>query len=116
MGDGLELVGRTGIGRAGVELARTCRPDVVLVGADGRDGHGLGLLPRIRGAAPAARIVVLSAPHPGLAMLTAALSQGADTCLDRADALAQLPQLVAALLGDGPAPGSDGLEVNTVLP
>ena len=108
--DDFELVGQIGLGPAGVVLVRMRQPDVVFVGVDEPGGYGAALLPKIREAAPAAKIAVLSARHPDLAMLARALAGGADTCLDRADVLGQLPQLLTVLLRDGMWPRSWGLK------
>ena len=107
--DDFELVGQTGLGPAGVLLVRLRQADVVFVGVDQPGEYGIALLPKIREAAPAAKIAVLSTRHPDLAMLARALAGGADTCLDRADVLGQLPQLLTVLLHDGMWPRSWGL-------
>lgn len=98
--DGFEVVGGADASNAGIALARVCRPDIVLLGVDGPRGRGLDLPPDLRRVAPAARIAVLSAAHPDLAMLATVLFGGADTCLHKVEAVPQLALVLALLLED----------------
>lgn len=57
---GFEVVGEAGDGRPGVELARECKPDLVLLDLDMPSMGGLEALPLLREASPSSKIVVLS--------------------------------------------------------
>jgi DNA-binding NarL/FixJ family response regulator len=105
--DGFEVVGGANASDVGVALARVWRPDIVLLGLDGPGGRGVDLLPDLCRVGPAARIAVLSAAHPDLAMLAAVLFGGADTCLHKVEAVPQLPLLLALLLEDDGADPSE---------
>lgn len=57
---GFEVVAEAEDGRRAVELARECRPDVVLLDLDMPSMGGLEALPLLREAAPESKVVVLS--------------------------------------------------------
>jgi DNA-binding NarL/FixJ family response regulator len=57
---GFEVVGEASDGRQGIELARACDPDVVLLDLDMPGMGGLEALPLLRDAVPTAKVVVLS--------------------------------------------------------
>lgn len=57
---GFEVVGEADDGAAGVELARACTPDVILLDLDMPWMDGLEALPLLRQASPGSKVVVLS--------------------------------------------------------
>jgi two-component system, chemotaxis family, chemotaxis protein CheY len=73
---GMEVVGEAGDGRAGVDVVREVRPDVVLLDLAMPIMDGVEALPLIRALVPDARIIVLSA-FSG-AMREQVLDSGAD--------------------------------------
>lgn len=58
---GMDVVGEAGDGRAGVEMVRAEKPDVVLLDLAMPVMDGVEALPLIREAVPDAQIIVLSA-------------------------------------------------------
>lgn len=99
-----EVIGEAGDGDAAVEAVRRDPPDVVLLDLEMPGANGLDALPRLRDAAPSARIAVLSA-FPDPFTLTDALSHGADTYLDKATGLGELPTILRTLVApDGEDP------------
>ena len=57
---GFEVVGEASDGRAGVDLASSLEPDVVLLDLDMPAMGGLEALPLVRSAAPSSKVIVLS--------------------------------------------------------
>jgi len=81
-GPGFEVVGEAGDGAQGIELARATHPDLILLDLRMPVMDGFEALPRLRAAAPTARIVVVSGLDPrDAATRTAAL--GADDYLEK---------------------------------
>lgn len=63
--DLFDVVAAVASGPAAEVAARTYQPDLVLLDLEMPDGGGLESLPRIRDAAPGARVVVVSGSPPG---------------------------------------------------
>lgn len=74
---GFDVVGEAGDGRAGIDLVRAERPDVVLLDLSMPVMDGLEALPTIRRSCPTAKIVVLSG-FGATQMSERALASGAD--------------------------------------
>ena len=94
---GFEVVGEASDGAKAVQLAATSHPDVVLLDLEMPGMNGLAAMPAIRAQVPDAKIAVLSA-FPDPFTLGDALSRGADTYLDKAMGLAELPAVLRSLL------------------
>ena len=77
----LELVGAAATAQAAVDGVRATAPDVVLLDLVGRD-LGPELVDRVRAAAPAARVVVLSGWEGGLDGRRVDARVGKDDALD----------------------------------
>ena len=60
-GNGFDVVGEAGDGREAIERAGELQPDLVLLDLSMPDLDGLAALPELRGAAPNAEVVVLTA-------------------------------------------------------
>lgn len=94
---GFEVVGEASDGAEAVRLAGTSHPDVVLLDLEMPGMNGLAAMPAIRAQLPDAKIAVLSA-FPDPFTLGDALSRGADTYLDKAMGLAELPAVLRSLV------------------
>src|SRR5687767_12587755 len=57
---GFEVIGEASDGRAGVELAASMKPEVVLLDLDMPAMGGLEALPLVREASPDSKVIVLS--------------------------------------------------------
>lgn len=97
MEDDYAVVGEAGDGTTAVAVARDQQPDIVLLDLEMPGMDGLLAIPEIRQVAPSAKIAVLSA-FPDPFTLADALSRGADTYLDKATNLAELPMLLRGLV------------------
>ena len=73
----IEIAGQAGDGREGIELARTLRPDVVLLDLELPVLDGYEAARRIKARAPAPRVVILSI-HGGPVEKEHARAAGAD--------------------------------------
>lgn len=90
------LAAATSTDRDGVAAVECLLPDAVLVDLDTPRPDGLGVVQRLRRAAPAARIVAFSS-FPDPVTLLEVLRRGADGYVDKATAWAELLPTVAAL-------------------
>jgi len=59
--NGFEVVGQAAGGAEAIDLAGTLRPDLIVLDLTMPDMDGLAALPQLRGSAPAAEVVVLTA-------------------------------------------------------
>ena len=85
----LQVIASVGSGRAALgEVGRRC-PDVIVLDQQMPDGSGLEVLPALRTACPAARIVMFSAEDQARDL---ALALGADEFLDKGQPLEHLAQ------------------------
>jgi NarL family two-component system response regulator LiaR len=73
---GIEVVGEADSGLAAVELAKSLRPDVLLLDIRMKDGDGLQALPQIKAVSPGTSVIMLTTyANPGY--LARAISSGA---------------------------------------
>jgi len=78
----LEIVGEATNGAEAIELARKSQPDVVVLDLTMPVMDGLEALPRIREAAPDARVIMLSA-HGATEMRARAVAAGASRYIEK---------------------------------
>jgi CheY-like chemotaxis protein len=91
-----EVAGEARDGRQGIEVCRDLQPDGILLDVMMPVLDGIGALPELRAACPAARIVMLSAnDQPDL--IEKALAAGADEWVTKASSL---DRALEALLGE----------------
>lgn len=95
---GMDVVGEAGDGRAGVDVVRAERPDVVLLDLAMPVMDGVEALPIIRELVPDARIIVLSAF--GGAVSEQVLDWGADGYLLKGTPLKEIVEYLEASLDD----------------
>ena len=88
---GIALVGEAGDGHSGVEVVRSRQPDVVILDVMMRGGDGLAVLPTLRRAAPATRVIIYSSLPVSVLEV---LARGPDAIVEKA---AGLQPLLAAL-------------------
>jgi len=93
---GMQVVGQAGDGKAGVDVVRAERPDVVLLDLAMPVMDGVEALPIIRELVPDARIIVLSA-FAG-AVSEQVLDWGADGYLQKGTPLKEIVDYVEATL------------------
>ena len=89
---GIDVVGEAGDGRAGVDLVRAERPDVVILDIAMPVMDGLEALPLIRALVPDAQIIVLSATV--CEAVEQVVQQGADLFLPKGTPLKQIVSCV----------------------
>jgi DNA-binding NarL/FixJ family response regulator len=94
---GVELVGHADNAEDSVALAHRHRPDVIVVDHLLGDVTSEGLVPRLRAAAPAARLLLISGMHEE-ALSEAAGAAGADAHLSKAASAHAMCDAVRALL------------------
>lgn len=82
---GFRVAGFATDGSEAIQLARTMRPDIIISDYDLPDIDGLSLVQQLRGASPAAAIVLYTAVWSASLERSARLS-GADDCLDKTTA------------------------------
>ena len=73
---GLTVAGEAGDGLAGIRLAQSLRPDLILLDISMPELSGVEAIPRIREVAPGARILIVSM-HATAGHVRAALKAGA---------------------------------------
>lgn len=98
-----DVVGEATDGHQAAAEAARLQPDAVLLDLEMPGMDGVLAIPEIRREAPRTKIAVLSA-FPDPYTLTDALVRGADTYLDKATNLAELPVLLRALVEQSPGP------------
>lgn len=101
MEEDYEVVGEADDGARAVAISSELQPDVILLDLEMPGMDGLIAIPEIRLRAPSTRIAVLSS-FPDPYTLADALQLGADTYLDKATSLKDLPVLLRALVEDRP--------------
>jgi DNA-binding NarL/FixJ family response regulator len=89
----LEIVGEATNGAEAIELARESQPDVVVLDLTMPVMDGLEALPGIRAAAPAARVIMLSA-HGASEMEARAVAAGASLYLEKTAATSEIVRAV----------------------
>ena len=91
----LEIVGEASNGAEAIELARSAQPDVVVLDLTMPVMDGLEALPRIREAAPGARVIMLSA-HGTNDMKARAVAAGASRYLEKTATTREIVEAVRA--------------------
>jgi DNA-binding NarL/FixJ family response regulator len=91
----LEIVGEASNGAEAIELARSAQPDVVVLDLTMPVMDGLEALPRIREAAPGARVIMLSA-HGTNDMEARAVAAGASRYLEKTATTREIVEAVRA--------------------
>ena len=89
----LEIVGEATNGAEAIELAREWQPDVVVLDLTMPVMDGLEALPRIREAAPAARVIMLSA-HGASEMEARAVAAGASLYIEKTVSTSEIVRAV----------------------
>ncbi len=97
---GVELVGQVDGADEAVEMAADLRPDVIVIDHLLRDVTSDGLAPRLRAAAPDAKLLLISG-MPGDRLAEAARAAGADGHLSKAASAESMCHAVLELLRTG---------------
>lgn len=97
----MRVAGRAVTGRQAIDLARTIRPDVIILDADLDDESGQSLIPQFRACCDAAIVVFASISEPHLSM--SAISQGASDFVPKT---APGGELIKAIFGAAAARGT----------
>src|SRR5690606_24898521 len=84
--EGVEVIGAAGSASEGLALARTLRPDVIILDVNLPDGDGLDLLRRIMEVAPTAVLMLSTLTTEGADVTMRALELGAVDFVDKASA------------------------------
>jgi len=98
---GFDVVGEAGDGKAGIDVVRTERPDVVLLDLSMPVMDGLEALPTIRRTCPAAKIIVLSG-FGATQMSERAMAQGADGYVQKGASLDSILDYVRDVTAGAP--------------
>jgi DNA-binding NarL/FixJ family response regulator len=101
---GMEVVGEAEDGRAGIELAASLQPDVLVLDLEMPVMDGFEAIPRIRERAPRTSIVVLSA-FSAAAMAEKALAAGAHSYLEKGARLNTIVDTVCEAAAAARRPG-----------
>ncbi|MDT9595321.1 hybrid sensor histidine kinase/response regulator [Nocardioides zeae] len=102
---GFDVVGEAADGRAGIEVARRTRPDVVLLDIAMPVMDGLEALPSLRRSLPEARIIAMSA-FGATQMAARAVAAGADGYIQKGTSLHAILAYVRELSGLSDRPSS----------
>jgi DNA-binding NarL/FixJ family response regulator len=97
---GIEIVGQAGNGRTALELARTLRPDVIVLDLGMPELGGAVVLERLRSELPAIRALVVTA-NESPESIVSAVAAGAAGYLSKATTGEQLRQAVMTTYGGG---------------
>jgi DNA-binding NarL/FixJ family response regulator len=100
---GLEIVGKARGVREATELARTSRPDVIILDVLLPDGSGLDALRAIRGHGLTPVVLVVTT-FASPECRRAALAAGADFFFSKSAGLTEMLQVLQAMAPDGAAP------------
>lgn len=84
--EGVEVIGTAGTASEGIALARTLRPDVIILDVNLPDGDGLEVLRRIMDVAPTAVLMLSTLTTDGADITMRALELGAVDFVDKASA------------------------------
>ena len=98
---GFDVVGEAGDGKAGIDVVRTERPDVVLLDLSMPVMDGLEALPTIRRTCPSAKIIVLSG-FGATQMSERAMAQGADGYVQKGASLDSILDYVRDMTAGAP--------------
>jgi DNA-binding NarL/FixJ family response regulator len=97
---GIEIVGQAGNGRTALELARTLRPDVMVLDLGLPEVGGAVVLERLRGELPEIRTLVVTA-NESPESIVSAVAAGAAGYLSKSATGEQLRQAVITTYGGG---------------
>lgn len=98
---GFDVVGEAGDGKAGIDVVRAERPDVVLLDLSMPVMDGLEALPTIRRTCPSAKIIVLSG-FGATQMSERAMAQGADGYVQKGASLDSILDYVRDMTAGAP--------------
>lgn len=94
-----EVAGEASDGKGAIDTALATMPDIILLDLEMPGMNGMEAIPELRKCCPHAKIAVISS-FPDPFTLTDALSRGADTYLDKATGLSELPIILTSLMDE----------------